>query len=239
MSCERSEKPLGHKAYGHIPHLPGSRTGPSDHTVNDGQYRMCCETPARKNDIVVLQEKVDGSNCSVARIGNSILALGRSGYLAQTSRFEMHHRFAAWVRDREPLFLELLNDGERVCGEWLAQAHGTIYEPQVSNHLFRPFDIMRGTTDRLSTQTVLSACLPCGFLPVNTMYRGAAPVTIPAALDMLESDVLNLKPREGLREGCVWRVERDGKTILLAKYVRPEKVDGIYLDDTLWQEVAS
>lgn len=30
-------KSLGSKAYGHIPHLPGSRLGSGDHTIEPGQ----------------------------------------------------------------------------------------------------------------------------------------------------------------------------------------------------------
>lgn len=32
-------------------------------------------------------------------------------------------------------------------------------------------------------------------------------------------------------EGAVWRVERGGSVDFLAKYVRPDKVDGCYLPD--------
>ena len=39
----RVTKPLGQKAYGSIPHLHGSRRGPADKGVNEGQHRICCE----------------------------------------------------------------------------------------------------------------------------------------------------------------------------------------------------
>jgi hypothetical protein len=41
-------------------------------------------------------------------------------------------------------------------------------------------------------------------------------------------------------EGAIWRIERDGKVDFLVKYVRPEKIDGIYLPEvtgngaTIW-----
>ena len=34
-------KPLGRPTYGSIPHLIGSRRGPADSGVNDGQQRIC------------------------------------------------------------------------------------------------------------------------------------------------------------------------------------------------------
>lgn len=37
-------------------------------------------------------------------------------------------------------------------------------------------------------------------------------------------------------EGAVWRVERDGQVDFLAKWVRPEKVDGKYFPEQGWPE---
>ena len=67
----QSVKPLGQKGYGTIPHLPGSRRGPGDKGVNDGQFRICCvkTPPDRKGDAVFIQEKLDGSNTGVVKLG--------------------------------------------------------------------------------------------------------------------------------------------------------------------------
>ena len=48
-------KPLGHKSYGHIPHLPGSRIGEGDHKCSDGQKRICCEKVRDKHDRIIVQ----------------------------------------------------------------------------------------------------------------------------------------------------------------------------------------
>ena len=133
-------KPLGQKAYGSIPHLPGSRLGEGDHHVSEGQAIIATKKTRDKNDLVIVQEKLDGSNCSVAKVNGQVSALGRSGYLAETSPYPQHQLFAKWVRSEEPRFAKLLNEGERVCGEWLAQAHGTKYNLQ--HEPFVPFDIM-------------------------------------------------------------------------------------------------
>src|SRR5438067_6535038 len=55
-------KPLGQKGYGTIPPLPGSRRGPGDKGVNEGQFRICCvkTPPDRKGDVIWVQEKLDG-----------------------------------------------------------------------------------------------------------------------------------------------------------------------------------
>src|SRR5438067_10124703 len=123
-----ANKPLGMKSYGSIGHLPGSRRGPGDHGVNPGQARICCERARDRYDRIIVTEKLDGSNVGVARIGDEIVPLVRAGYRATTSRFEQHHLFAAWVRNRWELFAGLLTEGGRFCGEWLAQAHGTRYD---------------------------------------------------------------------------------------------------------------
>src|SRR5690554_6471289 len=123
-----SAKPLGHKAYGSIPHLPNSRLGPGDYSLNEGQARILTEKTRDRHDTVIVQEKLDGSNVAVANIDGQIVALTRAGYVATTSKFEQHHLFAHWVRERESLFAKLLKPGERLCGEWLAQAHGTRYD---------------------------------------------------------------------------------------------------------------
>src|ERR1700681_524391 len=118
-------KPLGRKNYGSIPHLPNSRIGPGDHHVHEGQAVICCEKTRDSRDVVIVTEKLDGSNVGIARIGDDIVALGRAGWTAQSSPYKQHQLFAAWVRWNESLFLEILHPGERFIGEWLAQAHST------------------------------------------------------------------------------------------------------------------
>ena len=78
--ADMQQKPLGSKNYGHIPHLPGSRMGPGDHKCHEGQTRIATAKVRDKNDEIFVQEKLDGSNVGVARIGDVLHALGRSGY---------------------------------------------------------------------------------------------------------------------------------------------------------------
>lgn len=135
-------KPLGYKAYGSIPHLPGSRLGEGDHHCHEGQAKIATEKVRDKHDIVIVQEKLDGSCCSVAKINGEIIALGRSGYEAKTSEYQVHHVFAEWVESEKTRFDLLLNEGERVVGEFLGMAVGTYYN--LHHEPFVPFDIMRG-----------------------------------------------------------------------------------------------
>ena len=53
----QNNKPLGQKAYGSIPHLPGSRLGVGDHHVTHGQAKIATEKPRDKHDFIIVQEK--------------------------------------------------------------------------------------------------------------------------------------------------------------------------------------
>jgi len=215
-------KPLGRKAYGSIGHLPNSRLGPGDHSVNAGQARICCERARDKHDRVIVQEKLDGSCVAVALVDGTLHPIGRAGWPAISSNYEMHRLFAAWVFENEERFRALLLEGERVVGEWLAQAHGTIY--QLGNREpFAPFDIMRGDVripfdlfrDRVDALEFRRPALLNDGPPVSVEVAMAR-----HAIDHLPCDEI---------EGVVYRVERKGEVDFLAKYVRPDKVDGRYL----------
>ena len=112
-----SEKPLGMKSYGSIPHLPSSRLGPAEHYVTHGQARICTLKTRDRRDVIIVQEKLDGSNVGVVFLNSEVLALTRSGWLATTSQYEQHHLFAYWVRLNESRFKHVLTEGERICGE--------------------------------------------------------------------------------------------------------------------------
>lgn len=218
----KPEKPLGQKAYGSIPHLPGSRRGPADKGLSEQQAAICTHKARDRHDLIIVQEKLDGSNCSVAKVNGEIIALGRAGYRANTSKYEQHQHFARWVESNRDRFAALLNEGERCCGEWLAQAHGTRY--QLTHEPYVIFDLMRGVE---RTPWLECAARLTGFVLPRTLHVGA-PMSIEAVCAVLEpSGHGAIDPVEG----AVWRVERKGVVDFLGKYVRPEKVDGLLLPE--------
>ena len=177
---------------------------------------------------------MDGSNVGVARVDGQIVALGRAGYLAQTSPFEQHQLFAEYVRHKEQRF-DFLEEGQRLVGEWLAQAHGTRYE--LRHEPFVPFDLMVGN-DRMPYSEVKSVVKARGWIMPYTVHVGD-PISVKDALDFLGEYGKHgaLDPVEGV----VYRVERDKRTNpnskervrvvdYLVKWVRPDKVDGKYLE---------
>lgn len=215
-------KPLGRKAYGSIPHLPSSRMGRGDHHCHEGQARIATEKARDRHDEIIVQEKLDGSCCAVARWHDRILPLTRAGYLATTSPYEQHHHFASWVANNEQRFQDVLWDGCRMVGEWLAQAHGTRYE--LPHEPFVVFDLMDGA-DRRPWDRVASTAATGGFVTPRILHRGG-PLSVEDAVALLEKSSHGaLDPVEG----AVWRVERKGAFDFLAKWVRHDKADGRYL----------
>lgn len=230
---EKPTKPLGRPAYGSIPHLIGSRRGPADSGVNEGQQRICCERLRSARDEVIVLAKLDGSNVAVAKRGGQLLALTRAGYLAVDSPYSQHHLFAAWVDAHAERFREVLFDGEHISGEWLAQAHGTRYD-LARREPFVAFDLWTGSgaVPFRVTWQMLEIRVRDVFALAPVLHRGG-PLTTDAAM------ALQGAGRYGeldAPEGAVWRVEtyRRGSDCrevdFLAKYVRPDKRDGAYLE---------
>lgn len=242
----KAKKPLGHKNYGSIPHLPGSRKGPGDHGCNEGQAKIATIAPRDKNDLIIVQEKLDGSNVGVARIDDKLIPLGRAGYPAITSRWEQHKHFHNWVYSHYDRFMNVLKNGERLVGEWLMQAHGTRYRLGVHSpdyhSPFVPFDLMVGHT-RLPYGVFWHRVAPLFQIPACLRYGDKA-MSIEEAMESLGE--FGHHGAMDPAEGAVWRVERKKPTgkkgekvhvvDFLVKYVRPDKVDGKYLPEISGEE---
>lgn len=216
-------KPLGRKAYGSIPHLPKSRLGPGDHFIHPGQQAILTEKARDKHDRIIVTEKLDGSCVSVARHDGRILALARSGYLAQSSPYEHLQHFAVWVRENEARF-DAIEEGERLCGEWVSMAHGTLYEPLPVP--FVPFDLM-AKDRRFPHDQMLTVAAKADLRPAHVISDGP-PVSVDAAVAAIKDGGFHGALDEV--EGCVWRCERKGEFDFIAKFVRHEKQDGKYFE---------
>ena len=223
-------KPLGKKAYGSIGHLPQSRMGPGDHAVPEGMAKICCEKARDKHDRIICQEKLDGSCVAVAKIDGKLHPLGRAGWLAVSSPHEQHRLFDRWVWENLARFDQVLQDGERLVGEWLAQAHGTRYD--LKHDPFVAFDMMRDDV-RLVYDEFLGR-VGDSFKTPHCLSATGLPVSIKDAMERAEGR--NYHNALDPIEGVVYRVERRGKVDFLAKYVRPTKVDGHYLPEVSGKE---
>lgn len=225
-------KPIGRKNYGSIPHLPNSRLGPADHCCTEGQARIATVKVRDRHDRIIVQEKLDGSNVGVARVGKELFALTRAGYLATTSPYVQHHMFDAWVHqpDNEHRFWWVLKDGERIAGEWIAQAHGTRYVDV--EQPFVAFDLLVDAV-RLPYAEFRERTIGVFELPYTPF--GISEVSI--SIDDAMAEICRLNKHRAIDdiEGAVWRVERHNKVDFVVKWVRPDKVDGKYLPERTGQ----
>jgi len=220
----RPTKPLGRKNYGSIGHLPSSRMGPADHAVHPGQQVICCEKARDRHDIIIVTEKLDGSNVGIARVGDEIVALGRAGWPAQTSKYRQHQLFAAWVRDRYSFWLDILLPGQRIVGEWMAQAHGTRYS--LPHGPFAAFDFM--IAERRYPFDQLKSICDANEIPMPRLLHSGGPISVEKAMELHgEGDHGAIDEVEGV----VYRVERKGEFDFMAKWVKPTKVDGRFLPE--------
>lgn len=222
------DKPLGIKSYGSIGHLPNSRMGPADRKITEGQERIATVKARDRHDRIIVTEKLDGSNVGICKVNGEIVALGRAGYAARTSPHEQHHLFADWVDQRAGKFHNLLNEGERICGEWLAMAHGTIYELGPRDP-FVMFDMFDSSNKRKLWDEIVSAGLNFD-ITLPFCVNDGKPISVNSAMSILGS-----RGRYGALEdieGVVYRVERKGLVDYLCKWVRPDKIDGKYFSDS-------
>ncbi|NTX02256.1 RNA ligase family protein [Myxococcus sp. CA040A] len=228
-SPDDAPRPLGRKAYGSIPHLPGSRTGPADKHLSLELARICTERLRDARDSVIVLEKLDGSCVAAARLGDEVIALGREGRLAAHSPNEARQLWSSWVSTHAERFKAVLQPGEWLVGEWLALAHGTRYA--LAHEPFVAFDLMRQGA-RLPWVELTSRVRAGGFTMPGVIHEGG-PLNIDTAMALLPPGGFHhaLDPVEG----AVWRLERqDGAGVrveLLTKYVRRDKVDGSLLPE--------
>lgn len=229
---DKAEKPLKAKAYGSIGHLPNSRMGPADHHLHEGQALICTVKP-RKGDRIIVTEKLDGSCMSVANVGGELIALTRSGYRVEDVTYEHLRAFGPYVETHREQFAALLQPGERIVGEWMPMAHGTIYDP--AHPMFEPFvafDIFRDGK-RILFDEFMARIDIAEMRSAFCFHNSIEACSVQAALDNLDTpgdatDVFGFHGAKESVEGAVWRVEREGRVDFLAKYVRPDKIDGKY-----------
>ena len=181
-------------------------------------------------------EKYDGSNVGIVKLSGAIHAVVRAGYSADSSRHQQHHRFAQWVRANAGILSQMLKDGERFAGEWLAQVHSIKYDLEGRSPLvlFDKFtaqnkralfsDWMHDAEQLLAAPRLIHIGHP--IKPGYLLERLSAPFRVP-------------RSTSAAPEGMVYRVERGGQVDFLAKWVRPDFEPGVYCigkseDELMW-----
>lgn len=224
-------KPLISKNYGSIGHLPNSRLGPGDHSMSAGQASILTDKARDYKDLVIVQEKLDGANVGILRQGNQLIGLTRKGHRCIDSPMEQFQLFQCFIDHHMYRFIHVLEEGERLVGEWLAMAHGTKYMIK-DDFPFIAFDIMKGT----ERMTYLNFIKRIGkHIPLAHLLHIGQPISVKRVEKLLEkqNDNFTYGNHGALEpvEGAVWRCEREGKVDFLAKYVRASKEDGKYFHE--------
>lgn len=216
------------KNYGSIPHLSTSKlTQQADKKIHIGQEKILTEKGRDRKDRIIVTEKIDGSNVGVVRKDGELVAIGRSGYTAESSPYRQHELFAEWVKNQT--MFDWLLEGWRISGEWCILAHGTKYDI-TDESPFLAFDIFDENNARIGFDMFKSVCTAYNVPMVPVLHDGE-PISILDAIELL-GDGHYGKPE--LPEGVVYRCEREGKCDFLAKWVRGDKEDGKYLDVEVW-----
>lgn len=218
-------KPTGKKNYGSIPHMSKSKLGPGDHYINFGMERILTEKKRDRHDEIIVTEKYDGSNVGVVKIDGQIYALTRSGYKAHTSPYEQHHKFGDWVYKNLALFNELLDEGQRIVGEWLFKSHGIIYQIIGDPVIF--FDFFDSDNNRFPFQKLIETKKEFGIKIPRLLHRGES-ISVDKLIPILNNKDVDHFSKD-FPEGMVYKVERKEVFDFAAKWVRPDFDTGKYL----------
>jgi hypothetical protein len=211
--------------YGSIPHLSTSKlTQQADKKIEMGQELILTKKTRDWKDLVIVTEKLDGSNVGIIRKDGKLLAITRSGYLAIDSPYSQHHLFDTWV-DYNQFTFTWLREGWRVCGEWMAMAHGTEYNISGESP-FVAFDIIDDNNQRIPYLMFMHICISVKIQMVPLLHIGQ-PVSVNNAIKLMGDGHYGQTDKP---EGFVYRVEREGKFDFAAKWVRADKEDGKFLE---------
>lgn len=172
---------------------------------------LTVKTQSQK-DVVIVTEKVDGCNVGVLRQGDNLIPLLRKGYCVKSNPLEWIKKFEGFVKLRKERFLSLLNNGERVCGEWMVKTHTLSYK--MTHEPFICFDLINETY----RDKYLNAKLRLetnGFTTAGLIHYGTA-IPIETALTMANDGFHGAT--NGI-EGIVYRYENKNGFVFSGKYV--------------------
>lgn len=215
---------LNQKAYNRIGHLPGSKSRTADKHIHIRESARLLEACPPDCEVIV-QEKLDGSCVAVYRRGREILPLGREGDITYGSRNQSRRMWADWVKIHKDLFLDILRDGEWLCGEWMAMVHAVRYD-EIKIPFFA-FDLFGANKKAIGYDALLERLNGTDIPTPALLHRGEA-IGIEGAFEHLK---IKGEKTQDNAEGAIWRLERQGVPKLVAKYVRSDFEPGKFLEE--------
>jgi len=189
------------KAFATIQHLPGSKMiNAEDKLLGVEQVKWLTQRRRTNTDMVIITEKVDGMNAAVLRRGDFLHPLIRKGYDCRANPLPWINAFADFVDELASRFLNVLEDGERICGEWMVKTHTLTYK--LSHGPFVAFDIINDA-ERLLYLKFKERAAAGGFITAGLVHMGEA-MPPEMALQLLGS---GYHGAVGEPEGLIYRYE--------------------------------
>jgi len=209
--------------YPRTPHITGSRLQPGDEDLLSVAKEALYWLP------LVVEEKLDGSNCGVSfdpqgnlilqSRGNPFTGGPRERQFDLLKRWASHH--AAWLR-------ETLGSEYLMYGEWLFARHTIPYDELP--HYFLEFDVLdRDSGQFLSTERrqALLAGGPVVSVPVLTAGRN---------VDFVEHLGRSTCSSSEAMEGLYLKHEEGGHVLGRFKYVRPSFLQTVADSGEHWMD---
>lgn len=220
--------------YPSISHLPGSKLiDYKDTYLGMSEVNALTKERRSTDDIVIVTEKVDGMNVGVYRKNDKLYPLMRHGYDVRSHFTPFAQMFANFVEDNAERFFNVLEDGERLCGEWMIKTHTIPYK--IKGEPFLVFDIIKENTKRYPYTEFIGKIRKGDFTPTQLIHMG-----LPVSTSSL-SPLLNTSFHGGLQglEGFVYKYENKthgylfGGKYVSHPFVGNEEIFRKHMDDPL------
>lgn len=209
--------------YPRTPHITGSRLQPGDADLNVIARELLRGLP------VVIEEKLDGSNCALSFDDQSNLVLQSRGHaLTGGPRERQFDLFKRWARHHLPWLRHTLGPHYIMYGEWLFARHTIPYDQLP--HYFLEFDIL----DRQSNQFLSTECR-------QDLLTGGPVISAPILASGMVDDLDGYLTRSTcssseLMEGLYLKHEDHGQVLGRCKYVRPTFLQAVEESGEHWMD---
>jgi hypothetical protein len=209
--------------YPRTPHIAGSRLQPGDEdlAVIAREILEACS--------LVIEEKLDGSNCGISFDRNGSLILQSRGHvLTGGPRERQFDLLKRWANHHVAALRDILRERYVVYGEWLYARHTIAYDQLP--HYFLEFDILdKDSGEFLSTERRTS------LLAGGPVF--SVPVLGTGSVGRIESYIGRSRSSSTeTMEGLYVKQEENGRVVGRYKYVRPEFLQAVADSDSHWMD---
>jgi len=189
------------RAFSSIQHLPGSKMiDAEDKLLGAEQAKWLTQRRRVSGDMVIVTEKVDGMNAAVLRREGLLYPLIRKGYDCRANPLPWINAFSDFVEENTTRFMSVLEEGERICGEWMVKTHTLSYK--VPHEPFVAFDIIKDA-ERLPYVVFRERVAIGNFVVAGLVHMGEA-IPPEMALQLLGDGYHGVI---GAPEGVIYRYE--------------------------------